>query len=124
MSRCGDGRWGEAGAAAEEQAVIGAEPPVMEEVLRVEEHPPVGDRTVRLVCSQRLGGDDVAPDRDHSTPQPRNEPITVAIGGHQDIAGLDVAAWSADVKPATPPRLDAGRRRVLVAVGGALPSHP
>ena len=79
---------------------------------------------MRLVCSQRLGGDDVAPDRDHSTPQPRNEPITVAIRGHQDIAGLDVAAWSADIKTATPPSLDAGRRRVLVEVGAAIPSHP
>src|ERR1700694_942915 len=59
---------GKASPATEEHPVVGAEPPVIQEVLRVEEHPPARDRTVRQVGRQRLGGDDVAADRNDPTP--------------------------------------------------------
>ena len=63
---CGGRR--KASAATEQHAVVSAETPVVEEILRVDQHAAIRNGTVRQLRGQRLGGDDVAPDRNHAPP--------------------------------------------------------
>src|SRR5436853_174040 len=57
----GDGGRRKACSAAEQHAVVSAEPPVIEEILRVDQHAAIRNGTLRQLGSQGLGGDDVTP---------------------------------------------------------------
>src|ERR1700686_4284895 len=78
---------------------------------------------MRQVGRQRGGGDDVAPDRDDPAPQPRDQPIAVAIGRYQDIARLDNTAGCTDFEAAATPNFDPSCRRVVKEMCAAIPSH-
>ena len=106
------GRREHARPAAEDHPLVGRDVPVVQEVLRVEERPParreLGDEVVR----QRLGGDDVAPDRDDPAPERRCDAVRVAVRGDEHVAGEDRPTLGLDREPAvrlTPhgPRPDA-----------------
>ena len=67
----GDSGGREAGAAPEEHPVVGAQPPVIEEVLGVEQHAAVWDRAIGEVGGQGLGRDDIAAEGNDATSQRR-----------------------------------------------------
>ncbi len=77
----------------EDTPAVGRQAPVVEEVLRVEEHPPVGVDRRGEVGGDGFGGDHVAPDGKDTPTQPRDEPtIGRAVGGHDHFSAAQRAA--------------------------------
>ena len=80
---------------------------------------PLGEMLGSQVLGQRLGGDDVAADRDDPAAQRRDDAVGVAVGGDEHVAGEDRAALGLDDEAAVGLAADrpalgrprAGRRR-------------
>ena len=89
---------------------------------------PFGESSCGQVLGQRLGGDDVAPDRDDPAAERGHDAVRVAVRGDDDVLREDRAAVGLDDEAAV--RLAPDRRRpdALVEVGagavGARPTSP
>ena len=114
-----DGGRQHARAATEDHPPVGRDVPVVQEVLGVEERAALGRDLGREVLGQRLGGDDVARDRDDPPAQARDDAVGVGVGGDEDVAGEDRAALGLDDEATVAPgagssargRPRGGRRR-------------
>ena len=78
--------------AAEEQAVVGGDAEVVQEVLGVRGHPSVGQEVVAHTRVERLGGDDEAADRSDADLVPAEGPAGVCPRRQEDLIRLDPAS--------------------------------
>ena len=77
---------------------------------------PLGDSSRDQVVGERLGGDDVAPDRDDPAAQRRRDAVGVAVRGDEDVARPDRAAVGLDDEAAVRLAPDRPRANALVQV--------
>ncbi len=86
-------------AASEQQSSIRRDAEIVKKVFRIERHPASRQQGGPLRFGERLGRDDVAADRNEAALQGRRRAIGVAVGRHQHVPRLDLAAGRAHPPP-------------------------
>ena len=91
-------------AAAEEDAgAVGRGAIIVDHLSRVGDHAVGREKPVHRLARKRLGGDDVAADRNDAAAEPWRDAAGIAVGADDHVAGEDLAARGDDAKAAALP---------------------
>ena len=109
---------------AEEQPAVRRHVPVRQEVLGVEVGAPGRRQLVGEIRRERLGGDDVAPDRHDPAADARGGAVRVPVRRDEDVPGEDRAPARLDHEPPVALAPDPEDRRPLVEIGAGPLGEP